>query len=119
MEKLKSLWSRWKVQISFVAGAFVVSTTKRTSSFEPAVSPATTGTTTTETTTGTTTGTTDGAIVGAVDAINDIATGTTDNTTDNNGQQRSERKNVEWLSVARQESGSMPILNSERLKNDL
>jgi hypothetical protein len=80
MEKLKSLWARWKVQISFVAGALVVSTTMGTCSFEPAVSPATTGTETT------TTGTTDEAIVGAVDAINDIATGEADDTTDNNDQ---------------------------------
>jgi|18_taG_2_1085343.scaffolds.fasta_scaffold18541_2 hypothetical protein len=88
MEKLKSLWARWKVQISFVAGALVVSTTMGTCSFEPAVSPATTGTETTETTAGTTTttSTTDEAIVGAVDAINDIATGEADDTTDNNDQ---------------------------------
>ena len=51
MEKLKSLWARWKVQISFVAGALVVSTTMGTCSFEPAVSPAATGTETTSTTT--------------------------------------------------------------------
>ena len=95
MEKLKSLWARWKVQISFVAGALVVSTTMGTCSFEPAVSPATTGTETT------TTGTTDEAIVGAVDAINDIATGEADDTTDNNDQQESKRKNVKWLSAAR------------------
>lgn len=101
MEKLKSLWARWKVQISFVAGALVVSTTMGPCSFEPAVSPATTGTETTTTTGTTTTGTTDEAIVDTIDAINGIATGTTDNTTDNNDQQNSERKNVKWLGVAR------------------
>tara|TARA_R110002110_G_scaffold272847_1_gene488286 strand:- start:456 stop:686 length:231 start_codon:yes stop_codon:yes gene_type:complete len=76
MNRLKELWTRWKVQISFVAGALVVSTTMGTCSFEPAVSPAATTETTGTTATGvTTTGETTGT----------ITTGET-TTTNNDGQ---------------------------------
>ena len=36
MEKLKSLWAKFKVQISFVAGCLVVATSLGTCSFDPA-----------------------------------------------------------------------------------
>tara|TARA_Y100001938_G_C7782265_1_gene278473 strand:- start:191 stop:472 length:282 start_codon:yes stop_codon:yes gene_type:complete len=36
MEKLKELWSRFKVQISFVAGCLVVATSLGTCTFDPA-----------------------------------------------------------------------------------
>ena len=81
MEKLKSLWARWKVQISFVAGALVVSTTMGTCSFEPAVTPAVTGTETTSTTT------TDGIAVNETIVVTPSATTTTDgSTTTNSGE---------------------------------
>tara|TARA_R110002124_G_scaffold269243_5_gene437104 strand:- start:1542 stop:1799 length:258 start_codon:yes stop_codon:yes gene_type:complete len=54
MEWLKSQLARWKVQVSFVAGALVVATAYGTCIFEPPeveVSDATTTTGTTETTT--------------------------------------------------------------------
>ncbi len=35
MEKLKELWARFKVQVSFVAGAIVVATAYGTCSFDP------------------------------------------------------------------------------------
>tara|TARA_B100000085_G_C18364289_1_gene439621 strand:- start:258 stop:488 length:231 start_codon:yes stop_codon:yes gene_type:complete len=35
MEWLKSVWARWKVQVSFVAGALVVATTFGTCTLEP------------------------------------------------------------------------------------
>jgi len=35
MEKLKELWSRFKVQISFVAGCLVVATSLGTCTFDP------------------------------------------------------------------------------------
>ncbi len=35
MEKLKELWARFKVQVSFVAGALVVATAYGTCSFDP------------------------------------------------------------------------------------
>lgn len=35
MEKLKDLWSRFKVQISFVAGCLVVATSFGTCTFDP------------------------------------------------------------------------------------
>ena len=36
MDKLKELWSRFKVQISFVAGCLVVATSLGTCTFDPA-----------------------------------------------------------------------------------
>ena len=82
MEKLKSLWARWKVQISFVAGALVVSTTMGTCSFEPAVTPAATGTETTSTTT------TDGIAVNETIVVTPSTTTTTTDgsTTTNSGE---------------------------------
>ena len=35
MDKLKSLWAKFKVQISFVAGCLVVATSLGTCSFDP------------------------------------------------------------------------------------
>ena len=35
LESLKSLWARWKVQVSFVGGALVVATTFGTCSYDP------------------------------------------------------------------------------------
>jgi peptide/nickel transport system substrate-binding protein len=35
MDKLKSLWAKFKVQISFVAGCLVVATSMGTCSFDP------------------------------------------------------------------------------------
>ena len=35
LESLKSLWARWKVQVSFVGGALVVATTYGTCSYDP------------------------------------------------------------------------------------
>ena len=52
MEWLKSVWARWKVQVSFVAGALVVATTYGTCTLEPPVvevSDATPATESTET----------------------------------------------------------------------
>ena len=82
MEKLKSLWARWKVQISFVAGALVVSTTMGTCSFEPTVTPAATGTETTSTTT------TDGIAVNEtiVVTLSTTTTTTDGSTTTNSGE---------------------------------
>mgnify|MGYP001580303913 FL=1 len=81
MEKLKSLWARWKVQISFVAGALVVSTTMGTCSFEPTVTPAATGTETTSTTT------TDGVVANETIVVTPSTTTTTDgSTTTNSGE---------------------------------
>ena len=87
MEKLKSLWAKFKVQISFVAGCLVVATSMGTCSFDPsatssdAVSTETTTETvevTDETTTGTES-TTD--VVETVEATTDITTDSTDVTT--------------------------------------
>ena len=35
LESLKSLWARWRVQISFVGGALVVATAYGTCSYDP------------------------------------------------------------------------------------
>jgi hypothetical protein len=35
LESLKSLWARWKVQVSFVGGALVVATAFGTCSYDP------------------------------------------------------------------------------------
>ena len=35
LESLKSLWARWRVQISFVGGAIVVATAYGTCSYDP------------------------------------------------------------------------------------
>jgi hypothetical protein len=35
LESLKSLWARWKVQVSFVGGALVVATAYGTCSYDP------------------------------------------------------------------------------------
>jgi hypothetical protein len=35
LETLKSLWSRWRVQVSFVGGALVVATAYGTCSYDP------------------------------------------------------------------------------------
>ena len=82
MNRLKELWASWKVQISFVAGALVVSTTMGTCSFNPAVSPATTTESSTGTATTETTGTTGDTTVSptaseAVTSTTDVATTTT------------------------------------------
>lgn len=69
MNRLKELWTRWKVQISFVAGALVVSTTMGTCSFRAA--PADT----------TPAAVTDVEIVEVVEAINEIAVAPVDGTT--------------------------------------
>lgn len=37
LESLKSLWARWRVQISFVGGALVVATAYGTCSYDPQV----------------------------------------------------------------------------------
>ena len=35
LDTLKSLWAKWKVQVSFVGGALVVATTFGTCSYDP------------------------------------------------------------------------------------
>ena len=56
MDKLKSLWAKFKVQISFAAGCLVVATSMGTCSFDPsATSEDATNETTTETVEATTT----------------------------------------------------------------
>jgi hypothetical protein len=35
LESLKSLWARWKVQVSFVGGALVIATAYGTCSYDP------------------------------------------------------------------------------------
>lgn len=95
MEWLKSLWTRWKVQVSVVGGVLVVATAYGTCSVDPAaVSGNTTTTETTETNTtvevsatttaGTTAGTTetDG---GTTNTTSDT-TGTTENTPTSAGE---------------------------------
>lgn len=85
LEWLKSLWAKWKVQISFVGGALVIATTYAQCTVEPnveaiedaaEVEPASTETTT-ETTDVTTVETTTGTATPAEDAT---ATETTENT---------------------------------------
>jgi hypothetical protein len=90
LESLKSLWARWRVQVSVVGGVLVVATAYGTCSYEPQVvsdaeetssAVETTGentsvevseeTTTTETTTGT----------DAEDTTTETTTSGTDNTT--------------------------------------
>jgi maltose-binding protein MalE len=74
MDKLKSLWAKFKVQISFVAGCLVVATSMGTCSFDPS---ATSEDASNETTTETVEITTDNdvnteAAVNAVETVNDI-----------------------------------------------
>ena len=81
MDKLKSLWAKFKVQISFVAGCLVVATSVGTCSFDPSatseeVSVETTEATTTEATTGVTTTETTADEATAADATTETTTET-------------------------------------------
>mgnify|MGYP003981326385 CR=1 FL=1 len=59
MDKLKAIWARFKVQISFVAGCLVVATSLGTCSFDPSETSADVSTETTEEATTVKTTTTD------------------------------------------------------------
>ena len=85
MEWLRSTLARWKVQVSFVAGALVVATTYGQCSFEPPVGEVSNATETTTETTETTTvevsSVTEGTIEDATEATTTTET-TTDTTTE-------------------------------------
>jgi hypothetical protein len=57
MDKLKSLWAKFKVQISFVAGCLVVATSMGTCSFDPSATSEEAATEATTETVGTATAT--------------------------------------------------------------
>jgi hypothetical protein len=72
MDKLKSLWAKFKVQISFVAGCLVVATSMGTCSFDPS---ATSEEAETETTPVSVETVETSDVVETVEAINAAATG--------------------------------------------
>ena len=86
MEWLRSTLARWKVQVSFVAGALVVATAYGQCSFEPPaeeVSNATETTTgTTETTTVEVSSVTEGTVTETTDVTTETAETTTETTTE-------------------------------------
>ncbi len=85
MEWLKSTLARWKVQVSFVAGALVIATAYGQCSFEPTteeVSNATEAVETTETTTVEVSSVTEGTVTGPTPGTTtETATGETTETT--------------------------------------
>ncbi len=86
LESLKSLWAKWKVQVSFVGGVLVVATAYGTCSYDPQivseaevapVTETTTGTTvevSATTTSGTENGTTEGGENETTDNTNSVET---------------------------------------------
>jgi len=81
LESLKSLWARWKVQVSVAGGVLVVATAYGTCSYEPPtvseanVTPATE--TTTDTTVEVSATTTGGTDNGTTEGGDEATTGTT------------------------------------------
>ena len=92
LESLKSLWARWKVQVSFVGGALVVASAYGTCSYDPQtvseaeVAPATETTTgtTVEVSATTTSGTEDGTTEGGSESETTTGTTTTETEGTNN-----------------------------------
>tara|TARA_B100001094_G_C18123177_1_gene767979 strand:- start:1277 stop:1534 length:258 start_codon:yes stop_codon:yes gene_type:complete len=81
MEWLRSTLARWKVQVSFVAGALVVATAYGQCSFEPPTEEVSNAETTTETTEATTVEVSS-VTEGTITETNDVTTETTETTTE-------------------------------------